>query len=242
MRMWIEVAPAARTMLTILVEVVPRTMESSTSTTRRPSIIRRLALCLSLTPMWRIESLGWNEGAADIVVADDAEFEGNSRALRKADCGGHAGIGHRHDDIGIDRRFAASSRRCACARHRPSGHSRRSRVGRNRHIRKCRRGACLAGKGFTLCTPSLSMITISPCSMSRTKRAPMMSSAQVSDARIQAPSRSPSTSGRMPSGSRAADQLLVGEGDERIGAFELAQGVDEAVGRSVCGCGRSDAG
>ena len=44
--------------------------------------------------------------------------------------------------------------------------------------------------------------TISPGFRSRTKRAPMMSSAQVSEARIQAPSRSPSTSGRMPSGSR----------------------------------------
>ena len=46
------------------------------------------------------------------------------------------------------------------------------------------------------------MMTISPGSTSRTKRAPMMSSAQVSEARIGAPSRSPSTSGRMPSGSR----------------------------------------
>ena len=50
--------------------------------------------------------------------------------------------------------------------------------------------------------PSLVMTTISPGSTSRTKSAPMMSSAQVSDARIGAPSSLPSTSGRTPQGSR----------------------------------------
>jgi hypothetical protein len=59
-----------------------------------------------------------------------------------------------------------------------------------------------ASKGKWLSIPFLVTTTISPGFRSRTKRAPMMSSAQVSDAKIQAPSRSPSTSGLMPSGSR----------------------------------------
>ena len=70
--------------------------------------------------------------------------------------------------------------------------------------------------------------TISPGFRSRTKRAPMMSSAQVSEARIQEPSRSPSTSGRMPSGSRHADHLLRGQRHQREGAFDLADRLDEA--------------
>ena len=53
-----SVAPAARTISTILRLVVPRTMESSTSTTRLPSSIARLALCFSFTPRWRIWSVG----------------------------------------------------------------------------------------------------------------------------------------------------------------------------------------
>ena len=57
-------------------------------------------------------------------------------------------------------------------------------------------------KGKMLSMPFEVTTTISPGLMSRTKRAPMMSSAQVSEARIQAPSRSPRTNGRMPSGSR----------------------------------------
>ena len=51
-------------------------------------------------------------------------------------------------------------------------------------------------------TPSAPITTTSPGSISRTKRALMMSRAQVSDARIQASSSWPSTSGRTPSGSR----------------------------------------
>ncbi len=39
-----------------------------------------------------------------------------------------------------------------------------------------------------------------------------------------------------------ADQLLVAQGDEGIGAFDLAQGFDEALdNRHACGCARPDA-
>ena len=98
-----SLAPASRTICTIFWLVVPRTMESSTSTTRLPSIMRRLALCLSLHAHVADRVAGLDEGAADIVVADDAELEGNAGLLGKADRRRRARIGHRHDDVGLDR-------------------------------------------------------------------------------------------------------------------------------------------
>ena len=56
--------------------------------------------------------------------------------------------------------------------------------------------------GAKLSTPAAPIVTISPGSTSRTYSAPMMSSAQVSDARIQPSPIRPSTKGRTPSGSR----------------------------------------
>ena len=46
-----------------------------------------------------------DEGAADIVVADDAELERQARLVGVADRRRHAGVGHRHDDVGVDRAF-----------------------------------------------------------------------------------------------------------------------------------------
>ena len=57
-RMSTSKAPALRTISTIFTEVVPRTMESSTRTTRFPLRCAALALCLSRTPRWRIWSVG----------------------------------------------------------------------------------------------------------------------------------------------------------------------------------------
>src|SRR5918993_423182 len=79
--------------------------------------------------------------------------------------------------------------------------------------------------------PSSEMTTISPFSTSRTKRAPMMSSAQVSDARMARPSNSPRTSGRMPvaeDGSAGCRIAHVADGRE---ALEPLDG--GAVGKTV---------
>ena len=70
------------------------------------------------------------------------------------------------------------------------------------------RGA-IGGNGLWLCAPSSSNTSTSPFSTSRTYFAPMMSSAQVSEARIGQPSSVPITSGRMPSGSRAPTSFLL---------------------------------
>src|SRR5437868_1995638 len=67
----------------------------------------------------------------------------------------------------------------------------------------------VGGNGLCECMPSSSNTTISPFSTSRTYFAPMMSRAQVSEARIGCPSSLPMTSGRMPKGSRAPSSFLL---------------------------------
>ena len=54
-----SVAPALRSMRTICLEVVPRTMESSTITRRLPATASGRALSLRRTPSWRSSWVGW---------------------------------------------------------------------------------------------------------------------------------------------------------------------------------------
>jgi len=58
MRKWTSFAPAARIILMILRPVVPRTIESSTTTTRFPETTPRTAFSLIFTPKWRIDCCG----------------------------------------------------------------------------------------------------------------------------------------------------------------------------------------
>ena len=58
MRTWTSFAPASRSMRTILRDVVPRTIESSTITTRLPATISRTGFNFTFTPKWRIDCLG----------------------------------------------------------------------------------------------------------------------------------------------------------------------------------------
>ncbi len=94
--------------------------------------------------------------------------------------------------------------------------------------------AFFSGKGLMLSRRSPSWMTmISPGSTSRSNFAPMISSAQVSDAKIGWPSRRPSTSGRMPRG-RARRRASCWSCHEGIAAFDLRESihpkaVDEAV-------------
>ena len=77
--------------------------------------------------------------------------------------------------------------------------------------------------------PSGVTMTISPGSMSRTKRAPMMSSAQVSEARIGGAVEI--AEDQRPDAERiaAADHLLGRQADQRPGALDLAERVDDPV-------------
>src|SRR5690606_22532699 len=47
-----------------------------------------------------------DEGSANVVVTDDAEFERNARSLAKANGSGRARIRNRHDDVGVNRVLA----------------------------------------------------------------------------------------------------------------------------------------
>ena len=58
MRRWISLAPASRSIRTIFREVVPRTIESSTRTSRRPSTTWRTGLSFTRTPKLRIVCFG----------------------------------------------------------------------------------------------------------------------------------------------------------------------------------------
>ena len=146
-----------------------------------------------------------DEGAADIVVADDPKLERDAAFRRVAHRGGHAGIRHRHDDVGVDVALARQfARRCACAPHRPACPPSPNPAGRNRCIRTRRSVRGVRPNGLMLCTPWSLMTTISPGSTSRTKSAPTMSSAQVSLASTQPPVPSsrcgPGSAGARPAG------------------------------------------
>ena len=46
-----------------------------------------------------------DEGAANVVVADQSELQRNAALMREAHGRGHAGVGHGNHDVGLDRRF-----------------------------------------------------------------------------------------------------------------------------------------
>ena len=149
-----------------------------------------------------------------------------------ADGGGGAAVGDRADEVGIDRGLARQFHADLAAGliDRPAADD---AVGAREidmledaeaRLRRARRGGC----DSTL--PS-SITTISPGSISRTKSAPMMSSAQVSDDSTQpsSPSR-PSTSGRTPRGSRTPISLVRVMATTRERAFDPAQRVLDPFG------------
>src|SRR3546814_15971331 len=61
-----------------------------------------LQLCAEMADLLR----RLDEGAADVVIAGEAELEGNAGLGGVADGRRYAGIGHRHDDVGFDRRLS----------------------------------------------------------------------------------------------------------------------------------------
>ena len=89
------------------------------------------------------------------------------------------------------------------------------------------------GKGKKLVTPSASMTTTSPFSTSRTNLAPMMSSAHVSEAEDRAPVELAQHQGTDAERIASADQLVVGQRDEGVSAFDLGQRLDEAIDDSA---------
>ncbi len=175
-----------------------------------------------------------DEGAADIVVADDAELERQPAFLGVAHGGRHAGIGHRHHHVGGDRALARQLRADALARL-VDGHALHHRVGAGEvDVFEDAEPPGMAPNGLMLCTPLSLITTISPGSTSRTNSAPTMSSAQVSRREHPAASairRADAAQDQRPHAQRVAHahQRLVGQRDQRIGAHHLLQRVDQPV-------------
>ena len=200
------------------------------------STTARLALCFSRTPSWRIVLRRLDEGAPDIVVADDAELEGDAATparSRSPPARRNPAPARRRRRRPAPRARARAPMRLAHVVDRAAADD-RSPAARNRCTRRCRAAARMRRK--RLVRVRCRRRRTPPPRRSRRRarsRAPMMSSAQVSEARIGRPSSSPSTSGRMPSGSRAPISFLLVSATQRIGALELAQRVDEAVDEAV---------
>ena len=142
--------------------------------------------------------LGWlNEGSSDIVIANDAEIEGHIGLFCVTNGRGYTGIGNRDNDIGVQVTFPSQLCADLLRRYKRYGFPTCCRAGEV-YVFKIQNFCGRLLKGLTLCRPFSSMTTISPGSTSRMNSAPMISRAHVSDVKIVASPRRPSTSGRTP--------------------------------------------
>ncbi len=159
--------------------------------------------------------LGLDEGAADVVVADEAEVEGDAGLGGVAEGGGDAGVGDGDDEVGGDAGLAGElAAHLFAGLSGPSGRRCGSRGGRSRRARRCRRRCGVPRSKMRLVTPSSETMTSSPGSTSRSYLAWRRSKAQVSEAKTKvsgapsSPAMRPMESGRKPWGSRAAKMRL----------------------------------
>ena len=88
-------------MATILRVVEPRTIESSTTTTRLPATSAS-GLNFALTPCSRSAWSGWMNVRPDVAVLDQALGERNPACAREADRRRRARVRNGHDDVGLD--------------------------------------------------------------------------------------------------------------------------------------------
>ena len=87
-----------------------RTSESSMRMMRLPSIAARFGRVLHAHAKFTHALSRLNEGAADIVVADNAELERHPGELAVTDRSGDSGIRHRHHDIDVHMAFTRKLR------------------------------------------------------------------------------------------------------------------------------------
>ena len=106
MRMCTSLAPASYMSCTIFFDVVPRTTLSSMRTIALAADDAGVGRMLELDAELANALLGLDEGAPDVVIADDAELERQTRLACVADGRGHARVGNGHDDVGVGRRLA----------------------------------------------------------------------------------------------------------------------------------------
>ena len=170
-----------------------------------------------------------DEGAADIVVADDAEIEGDAGGLREADRGGNARIGHRHDDVGGGRRLARELRADALAHFVDAG-ALHDRIGAG-EIDLLEDAGALAHR-----RERFSRFDAALGDDEELARLDLAHQARADDVEraglryehrraVEIAQEERADAERVA----AADQLLFGQRDQRIGALDLAERVDHAL-------------
>ena len=105
MRTCTSAAPASNSICTNWRVVLPRTIESSTMTTRLPATSAS-GLYFSFIALLAHALVGLDERAADVAVLDQALGERDAGRAREADRGRRARVGDRQHEVGLDRRFA----------------------------------------------------------------------------------------------------------------------------------------
>ena len=173
--------------------------------------------------------LGLDEGAADVVVADDAELERDAALLRIADGGGHAGIGDRDDHVGLGRRFARQLRAHLLA-HVVHVAAADDGVGpREVDVLEDARPRRAPGEG----PMALDAVGGDGDDFAVLDLAHELGADDVERAGLRRQhlglAQLPSTSGRMPMGSRAPISMSLVRHDEGVGALDLQQRLDEAL-------------
>ena len=220
-------APASRSIRTRARWVLPRTIESSTTTSRLPrdDLPQRVELEPDAELADGLRRL--DERPADVGVLHQARAVRDARLLGEADGGGSAGLGHGDHQVGLDRvlpgeaaadldpgRVHAAAARCGCR----GGPGRRTRTGSPSG--PPRRTGASAGRAS-------SMATSSPGSISRTYDAPTMSSAAVSLATTQPRSQ--------PAEHQRPDALRVAGGVERRSSMKTSEKAPRSCGSTLSG-------
>ena len=99
-----------------MIEVVPRTIEFVDQDDALADEVGAAGIVLEAHAEMANLIGRLDKGAADVMVADNAEFERDSRFLRISERRRHARIRHRHHDIGVDVAFAGEFAADALAR------------------------------------------------------------------------------------------------------------------------------
>ena len=99
-------APASRSICTIWRVVLPRTIESSTTTRRLPAMTSGQRVELQAQAVLAQLLAGLDEGARDVAVLDEAVVLGQPGGARQPARGGVAGVGHGDHEVGLDGRLA----------------------------------------------------------------------------------------------------------------------------------------
>ena len=181
-----------------------------------------------------------DEGAADIVIADDAELVRNLRFLRETDRRRHAGVRHGHDDVGLRgclaREFGAH-RLAHVVDVTPADDRIRPReidVFEDAGTRRHRRERLVRLRAIFIEDDHFAVFHVAHVLRADDVERAGLGSQDRAAVEL-ADHQRPDTE-RIAS----ADQLLVGQADEGIGALELAQPLDETVDKTVASGARHE--